>query len=157
MTTVIDPNEKAYWLLQVNLTPYIASRAGLKYEPRDWKGTPLIRVVWVNRGGHLAEFQQWLGEGHPVSIPAVWELTVDEVIDAADSFSALGLKQTQEWMQEAHETSTLIEDAVNWEFQKQEMAMNRSTFGPHQNVQRNGFPIELRRQKLLESSRSWKT
>src|SRR3990167_4131630 len=74
MTDTIDVNEKCYWLLQVRLTPYIASHAGLKYNPESWQGTPLIRVIWVNRNGHLAEYQEWLKGGCEVQVPSVWEL-----------------------------------------------------------------------------------
>lgn len=155
MTDVIDRNEKAFWLLQVRLTPYNASRAGLKYDPVHWQGTPLIRVIWVNRDGHLSEFQEWLAEGEEVQVPGAWELTVDEVIHLADQHSALGGKQTLEWLWEAQATSTLIEDAVTWEAQKSAMVRNRSTFGPSGRVQRNGFPAELRSKKFRESNLVW--
>lgn len=152
MTSVVTRDEKCWWLLQVRLTPYNASKAGLKYDPLTWAGTPLIRVIWVNRDGHLAEYQEWLEDGEEVSVPAVWELSVDEVIDMADSFSAVGVGQTQEWLAEAQASSTLIDDICNWEFQKSEMAFNKSTFGPAGKVQRNGFPRELRERKLRDSN-----
>ena len=157
MAQSIDRNEKAYWLLQVRVTPYNASRAGLKYEPQTWQGTPLIRVIWVNRGGHLAEYQEWLKSGEEVQVPSVWELTVAELIDMADGYSLRGVEQTQVWLKEAQESSTLIDDVVEWEMQKTEMAHNRSNFGSAVKVQRNGFPQELRRRKLRESSRRWKS
>jgi hypothetical protein len=155
MTSYLDVNEKAYWLLQVHLTPYNASKAGLKYDPLKWTGRPLIRVVWVNRDGHLAEFQEWLEHGEEVQVPCVWELSVAEAIDAADAYSAIGSQQTTEWLLQAQAESTLISDSIEWEFQKTEMAQNRSVFGPGGAIQRNGFPHELRRRKLRESSMRW--
>ena len=155
MTTVIDRNEPCYWLLQVRLTPYNASKAGFKYEPATWTGTPLIRVVWVNRDGHLAEFQEWLDEGEEVQVPGVWEINVEEAIFLADQYSTLGIEQTREWMLQAQAESTLIEDAIAWEYQKTEMAQNRSSFGPAVSVQRNGFSQELRRLKFAESNQRW--
>ena len=156
MTNYLDINEPCYWLLQVNITPYNASRAGLKYDPKTWSGRPLIRVVWVNRDGHLAEYQEWLESGSEVQVPSYWALSVDEAVFEADQFSALGSSQTQEWLKEAQESSTLIEDAVEYEFQKTEMALNRSQFGPAGKTQRNGFSQELRRKKFYESSMRWK-
>lgn len=156
MTSVIDRNEPVYWLLQVRLTPYNASKAGMKYEPETWAGTPLIRVMWVNRSGHLAEFQEWLDSGEECSVPGMWAINVEEAIDLANEYSALGVEQTREWMFQAQEESTLIEDAIEWEFQKTEMAKNRSSFGPSVNVQRNGFSQELRRLKFAESDARWK-
>lgn len=155
MTQVIDRNEKAFWLLQVRLTPYNASKAGLKYEPETWTGRPLIRVIWVNRDGHLAEFQEWLEDGDECQVPCVWELNVEEAIFMADRYSTIGVEQTREWMLQAQAESTLIEDAIEWEHQKSEMALNRSTFGPVGKVQRNGFPQELRKQKFAESNPRW--
>lgn len=155
MTEWVDANEKAYWLLQVHLTPYVASHAGLKWKPQDWKGTPLVRVIWVNRGGHLAEYHELLKGGCEVQVPSVWELDVDEAIYTADQYSHIGSLDTAKWLREAQESSTLIEDVITWEEQKSKMAMNQSTFGPAQTVQRNGFPQELRRQKLRESNVRW--
>jgi hypothetical protein len=157
MTNVIDRNEKCYWLLQVRLTPFNASKAGIKYDPKSWSGTPLIRVIWVNRGGHLAEWQEWLEDGEEVQVPAIWELSVEEVIYEADQYSQLGKQQTEQWMWQAQAESTLIEDAVEQAFQLSEMANNRSQFGPSGKTQRNGFPQALRQKKFLESARSWKT
>ena len=156
MASSVQRNEKCYWLLQVRVTPYNASKAGLKYEPLRWSGTPLIRVIWVNRGDHLAEYQEWLEDGEEVQVPSAWQLNVDEAIDVADQYSNLGSAQTAEWLQEAQATSTLIEDAVQWEEAKSLMARNRSMFGPSGQVQRNGFPQQLRAQKFLESNRVWR-
>jgi hypothetical protein len=155
MATVIDPNEKCFWLLQTYLTPYNASFAGRKYEPATWSGRPLIRDIWVNRGGHLAEFQEWLESGEEVQVPSIWELSVDEVINIADMNSAFGKDESVKQMAELQANSTLIEDVIAWEFQKSEMAQNRSQFGPKGKIQRNGFPQLLRQQKFLES-RHWK-
>ena len=156
MADVIDRNEKAWWLLQVNMTPYNASRAGLKYDPPSWSGRPLIRVIWVNRNGHLAEYQEILESGQEVQVPSVWELSVDEVIHMADQYSHIGVESTEQWLKEAQGESTLLEDVIAWEQQKTEMAFNRSTFGPSGRVQRNGFPRELRQEKLRESNRAWR-
>lgn len=157
MTDVVDGNEKCFWLLQVRLTPYNASKAGLKYDPSSWSGTPLIRVVWVNRGGHLAEYQEWLDDGEEVQVPSLWERTVDEVIFDADQYSAIGSLQTYEWAKEAQASSTLIHDAITFHEQKTEMAFNRSSFGPSVSVQRNGFPAHLRASKLRESAQAWRS
>src|SRR3990167_11277751 len=110
MTGVVDVNEKCWWLLQVRLTPYSASKAGLKYDPDTWTGTPLIRVIWVNRDGHLAEYHEWLRDGEEVSVPSAWALSVEEVIFMADQHSALGAEQTEQWLRQAQDESTLIED-----------------------------------------------
>ena len=154
MASVVDGNEKCFWLLQTFLTPYNASRAGLKYDPKTWSGRPLIRVIWVNRDGHLAEFQQWLEDGEEVQVPSAWELTVDEVIDIANMNSALGKEDSDAQLAELQANSTLIQDAIEWEFQKTEMAHNRSQFGPKGKIQRNGFPAPLRQQKFYEG-RHW--
>lgn len=157
MTDVVNRNEKAFWLLQVHLTPYNAAKAGMKYEPHTWQGRPLIRVIWVNRDGHLAEYQEWLDEGEEVQVPCVWELSVEEAIYAADRYSHLGSEDTAKWLAEAQAESTLIEDVIRWEEQKSEMARNRSTFGAAQRVQRNGFPMQLRDAKFRESNRMWRS
>lgn len=156
MTDVIDRNEKVFWLLQVRLTPFNASKAGIKYDPLHWQGTPLIRVIWVNRGGHLAEYQEWLESGEEVQIPGAWEINVDEAIDLADAYSATGTDQTVAWLKEAQESSTLIDDVIRWEEQKSLMARNRSTFGPTGHLQRNGFPVGLRQEKFRASNRAWR-
>jgi hypothetical protein len=154
MTSVAHGNEKCYWLLQTFLTPYNASRAGYKYEPSTWAGTPLIRVIWVNRNGHLAEFQQWLEGGEEVQVPSLWELTVDEVIDIADMNSAMGNEEAVKQMAELQANSTLIDDVIEWEEKKSLMAKNCSQFGPNGKTARNGFPQPLRQAKIFES-RHW--
>ena len=156
MTSYALPNEPCFWLMQVRVTPYNASKAGVKYEPASWQGRPLIRVIWLNRDGHLAEFQQWLEDGEEVSVPSGWGLTVDEAVDCADEYSHLGVAQSQEWALQAQEESTLIEDVIESKYQLAEMVNNRSQFGPAGKTQRNGFPQPLRQEKLLESARSWK-
>lgn len=156
MTSYVLPNEPIWFLLQTWLTPYNASAAGKKYDPETFSGTPLIRVIWVNRNGRLSEYQEWLEEGTEVQVPGAWAITVDEAIDAANKYFHLGMAQTEEWLEEAQATSTLIEDAVDQAFQFSAMAKNKSQLGPYGNTQRNGFPIELRDGKFRESNQKWR-
>ncbi len=155
MTSYVTPNEKIWYLLQTFLTPYNASMMGLKYTPETFSGTPLIRVIWVMRDGRLTEYQEMLEEGVEVQVPGAWAITVDEAIDAAERYFVLGQQQTQEWMEQAQDESTLIEDSIDQAFQFSAMAKNKSQFGPAGHTQRNGFPIELRDRKFRESNKSW--
>ncbi len=77
--TTVSGNEKALSYQEVNLQ-----------SPGN-HGFHRYRIILVNRDGKLAEFRQDMGESklyggvwHPITIPSLWEHTVDELMDIAD-------------------------------------------------------------------------
>ena len=79
VTTTIRGNEPAYAYQEVHI------------QSPSSRGFHRYRIILVNRDGRLAEYREDMGEAknfkgvRPINIPSLWEHTVDELRDIADS------------------------------------------------------------------------
>ena len=150
VTHWIDPNEKCWWFVEMNLNPWQATKGGAKYEPETWSGVARYRIAWVNRGDVIHEHH--VISPHPTSVPPVripsyWEHNYGELCGLADDYatSRRGAEADQEYVMELQAESTLVRDLYDqWEGMDL-MVRNRSSFGALVKVQRDGFPQELRK------------
>lgn len=146
ITTYVLPDEKIYWLKELNLTPYQATAGGRKYQPETWSGRPRMRITWVNRGDVLAEYHETSPHRSSlvpeISVPSLWELTYAEACGIADDYAsgAKGAERDRAAVLEAQAESTLVKDFMEQEENRLLMVKNHSTFGALGHWQRNGFP-----------------
>lgn len=131
VTNEVDPNEKAYMLMERNLAR------------KDGSTARRFQIIYVNRNGDLAAFVRDLGEvsediGEFV-FPLVWEYSVAEAADVANMWrEENGLKEK---LDERAEKSTLVQDHATLQEVQKAVLKNRTTFGSGQTTatsQRNG-------------------
>lgn len=141
IATTASPDERAYALIELNMTPYSFSKGGRKFRPKTFSGKHRYQVVYVSRGDRLAEYHRDLGDAAlfnfgPLRIPSLWEHTVGELQEIADNVRSSG-RQQQSMIAELQTESTLLRDAeVFMEEVYKRRRGHRSTFGPVISVQR---------------------
>ena len=91
ITDYVRPDEKAYRLVEVVMTPYAMSKGRKRFTPQTMVGRHRWQVVWVNRGDKLAQHITDMGDAKlynrgPVNIPGLWEHTVAELREIADQW-----------------------------------------------------------------------
>ena len=136
----IHPDESAYWLFEINLTPFIASRKG--YKPPSMAGRKRYQIIQVNRGDHLVNHYTDLGDSAlfsgPFELPSLWEHSVAELRDMADT-----MRWRDEWTKDLitnlEGESTLLKDTAHWLEERQQIKATRSHFGPGYSRQRNVY------------------
>lgn len=113
ITDSVRPDEKAYRLVEIVMTPHAMSKGRRRFRPKTWVGRRRWQVVWVNRGDRLAQHITDMGDASlynrgPVNIPALWEHTVAELREIANQW-----RNDSPWEQEiianAQGESRLIE------------------------------------------------
>ena len=141
IATTVSPEEKAYLLVEVNLTPYVFSKGGRKFRPKTFSGQHRYQVILVNRGDRLAEYHRDMGdaalfESGPFRIPSLWEHSVGELQDIADNVRSR-VKEDRSVTAELQGRSTLKRDAMAFfeEVYKRRRG-HQSVFGPAIKVQR---------------------
>jgi len=144
ITETVHPDEKAWRLKELN----VMRMRGKVNELRR------IQTVWVNRSGVIYEWSRDLGPASKFSnpgcdIPALWEHTVGELWDIAETHR-LKDDYWQKFCQEQAGESSLIDDWTNQVHERHEIIHNRSVIGPKVRKQRNGFW----RSKALEHIRN---
>jgi len=142
ITHRVSPDEPAYLLVEVNLTPYVWSKGGRNFRPNSYQGVRRIQIIWVNRGDHLAEFHRDLGDAslfnYPsLRIPSLWEHTVAELRDIAETVRLKDDRVMREMLAEVQSRSTLIEDSLNLVEKVHKLRRRQSSFGPVLAVQRS--------------------
>jgi len=137
----VSPDEKAYALIELNLTPYSFSKGGKKFRPKSFSGMRRYQIVIVNRGDRLAEYHRDLGDAGifavgPLRIPSLWEHTVAELQEIADNVRSR-VNEDRSVMAELQGRSTLKRDAMAFfeELHKRRRG-HQSVFGPAIKVQR---------------------
>lgn len=113
-----------------------------------------VQYIWVNRSDQMARFEEDLGpwSGIAFRILGLWESSVAELrYEANEARHGPRQEYWQKTLKEIAEESTLIKDAVRLAEQNEQVAANRSTFGPAVTKQRNEFPIPIR--EVLERKR----
>lgn len=130
VVAAIHEDEKAFRLAEWNLVRPPA------YQLHRWQ------VVFVNRGGELAEWWEDLGPAKnftapPVNIPSLWEHTVAELRDIAERHRLMDDYWTK-FLEEESQASTMIPDFLAHYEERWRIANNQSQFGPLISRQRNG-------------------
>lgn len=141
IATTVSPDEKAFALVEVVLTPYSFTKGGRKFRPKSWSGKHRYQILYVNRGDRIAEYHRDLGdaalfESGPFRIPSLWEHTVGELQEIADNVRSR-VKEDRSVMAELQGRSTLVRDAAAFfeEVYKRRRGQ-QSVFGPAIKVQR---------------------
>lgn len=140
IATTVSPDEKAFALIELNMTPYSFLKAGRKGKPKSWSGMHRWQVIYVNRGDRLAEYHRDMGDAAlyevgSLRIPSLWEHTVAELQDIADNVRSLK-RQQRSMMAELQGESTLLRDAEAFVEEVYKRRRRRSVFGPAISVQR---------------------
>lgn len=141
VTHFIDPNEKAFALEEVIMTPLRAAKTG--YNPPEKRGRHRYQIIGVIRGGQLALHYTDMGESKNytyggIRLPALFEHTVAELRDMADT-----IRSDDSWEQEIiknrqGEIGNFGEHLDRqYETAKANLA-NRTVVGPLLSVARNG-------------------
>lgn len=91
MTDTVRSDEKAWRLTEIVMTPHAMSKGRRRFKPKTMVGRRRWQVVWVNRGGRLAQHITDMGDAKlydrgPVNIPGLWEHTVAELREIADQW-----------------------------------------------------------------------
>lgn len=124
------------------MTPLTASEKH-GYKPASWKGRHRYQIIGVNRGGQLALHYHDMGESKNflyggLRVPALWEHSVAELQDIAEQ-----IREDGEWERElVKERQGEIGNFGERLTEQYEVAAlnlaNRSVFGEHLSVSRNG-------------------
>lgn len=114
--------------------------------------------IWVNRDDRMARYDEDIGVwgGLPFRILGLWESSVSELRWEADE--ARTGPRSEYWLKkvaELSEESTIIKDAVRLAEMNEQVAANRSVFGPAVTTQRNEFPIDIREQLEYKRGKSY--
>jgi len=138
IATTVSPDELAYALVEVVLTPYSFTKGGRKFRPKSWSGKHRYQVILVNRGDRLAEYHRDLGdaalfESGAFRIPSLWEHTVGELQEIADHVRS---REDRSVMAELQQRSTLARDAAAFFEEVYKRRRGQSVFGSAINVQR---------------------
>ena len=100
ITEHVNPDEKAYRLVELVMTPYAMSKGRKRFKPKTMIGRRRWQVLWVNRDDRLAQHITDMGAASlydrgPVNIPGLWEHTVAELREIADQW-----RNDDSWEQE---------------------------------------------------------
>lgn len=143
-TSFVFGNEKAYSLIETDMTPWRASRGGTTFTPDSWAGRRRYQLIGVNRSGRIALWVHDMGPAEAfrfgdLQVLALWEETVEWVQEKAReireqdlAFAESVIRERQavlkeRWPEMAHRQNELL---------KKNQA-NQSVFGPHLRVERN--------------------
>ena len=140
IATTVSPDEKAYALIEVVMTPYAFLKGGRKGKPKSWSGLHRFQVIYVARGDRLAEYHRDMGDAvlydyGPLRIPSLWEHSVGELQDIADHVRASG-RETRNLSAELLGESTLKRDAIALSEERYKRRRGQSVLGPAIKVQR---------------------
>lgn len=108
--------------------------------PRNGRWVTVVRVVRADRlAEHVIDHgpEEEFSRIPPLYMPSMLEERVGLLLAYAEAhrYDLRWWKRTQE----LKESSTLIQDVINQEWERHLRIQNKSTFGPHQTVQRNGY------------------
>lgn len=129
ITDYVQPDEKAYRLVEIVMTPYAMSKGRRRFKPQTMVGRRRWQVIWVNRDDHLAQHITDMGDAKlynrgPVNIPGLWEHTVAELREIANQW-----RNDDAWEQEiianAQGESRLIERWLIQQEKKQRIAAGK--------------------------------
>ncbi len=145
-TPSILGGEKAYSLIETDMTPWRASLGGERFTPDSWTGLRRYQLIGVNREGRIALWVHDMGpaenyEFGALQVLALWEETVEWVQEKATEIREGDLAFARSVI---HERQALLKE--RWPKMAQEQAellrlnlANRSVFGPALKVERNAF------------------
>lgn len=141
IAATISPDEKAYALIELNMTPYSFTKGGRKFRPSSFSGLHRYQVIMVNRSDRLAEYHRDMGDAAlypfgPIRIPSLWEHTVAELQDIADDIRHHGFREQRNMLVELRGRSTLKRDALRLVEEVSKRRRRQSVFGPAIGIQR---------------------
>ena len=141
IATTVSPDEKAYALVELNMTPYSFTKGGRKGKPKSWAGLHRYQVIMVNRGDRLAEYHRDMGDAalYPfgtLRIPSLWEHTVAQLQDIAATWRANEQKAHRNMLAELQGRSTLRRDALRLMEEVAKRKRRQSIYGPGVAIQR---------------------
>lgn len=145
-TPFVFGDEKAYALIETDMTPWRASLGGKRFTPESWQGLKRYQLIGVNRGDRIALWVHDMGPAESfdfgaLQVVGLWEETVAAVQDIANdirekdaAFARDVVKMRQQYLKEkwpemAYQQSELLK--LN--------QANRSVFGPAVCAERNAF------------------
>lgn len=91
ITDYVLPDEKAYRLVEIVMTPHDMSKGGKRFRPQTWIGRRRWQVVWVLRNDQLAQHITDMGDAGlyksgPLQIWSLWEESVAELREIANQW-----------------------------------------------------------------------
>ncbi len=139
-------DEKAYALIETDMTPWAASTGGTQFTPESYIGLRRYQFIGVNRGDRIALWVHDMGDAAgfdfgALEVLSLWEETVAAVQDIADDIREKDaafnrnviLARQQElkerWPEMAYKQSELLRLNLR----------NQSIFGPAVVAERNAF------------------
>ncbi len=145
-TPFVFGNEKAYALIETDMTPWAASSGGTQFTPESYIGLRRYQFIGVNRGDRISLWVHDMGPAESfdfgaLQVLSLWEETVEMVQDTADdirendaAFSRNVMESRQQelkelWPEMAYKQSELLRLNLR----------NQSTFGPAVRATRNAF------------------
>lgn len=138
LTATISPDEKAWWLVEVIVTPIAMQTRYPELHIPNKQGRHRWQVVTVNRNDRLTRHITDMGDAslHPyngLNLPGLWENTVGQLQEAADDW-----RGDQSWerqiVADSQGTSNLME---NWFKQTERRSKSGSSvFGPVISIER---------------------
>lgn len=148
-TPFVFGNEKAYALIETDMTPWAASSGGTTFKPDSYIGLRRYQFIGVNRGDRIALWVHDMGDAADfdfgaLEVLSLWEETVDWMQDIANDirekdaeFNRNVIRARQQelkerWPEMAYKQNELLR--LN--------RRNQSTFGPAVRVERNAFVRE---------------
>ncbi len=145
LTATVSPDEKAWWLVEVIVTPIAMQTRYPELHIPDRTGRHRWQIITVNRNDRKARHITDMGNIslHPyngLNLPGLWENTVGQLREVADDWRGDQTGVTQSWekeiVAESQGTSRLVETWVEQAERKRKRRRAQSQFGPGLSVQR---------------------
>ncbi len=139
-------NEKAYALIETDMTPWRASLGGKRFTPDSYIGLRRYQLIGVNRGDRIALWVHDMGDAAnfdfgALQVLGLWEETVAAVQDIANDIREKDAAFSRDVM--ASRQQELKERWPEMAYKQNELLRlnlrNQSTFGPAVRVERNAF------------------
>jgi hypothetical protein len=155
-TPFVLKSEKAYSLIETDMTPWRASLGGQRFKPDSWRGLHRYQLIGVNREGRIALWIHDMGpadqfEFGDLQVLALWEETVrwvqDKATDIRENDLAFARSVIHERQQILRERWPRMAEEQN-ELLRLNLA-NRSVFGPALKVERNGSSASMRKEQAV--------
>ena len=138
LTATVSPDEKAWWLVEVIVTPIAMQARYPELHILNKNGRHRWQVITVNRNDRKARHITDMGDVslHPyngLNVPGLWENTVGELRDAADDWRGDQSFERQ-IIADSQGTSKLVETWLNQ--MERRSRSGSSVFGPGISIER---------------------
>lgn len=145
-TPFVLASERAYALIETDMTPWRASLGGERFKPDTWRGLRRYQIIGVNRDGRIALWMHDMGPAESfgfgaLQVLSLWEETVASVQHIADDIRERDAEFSRKLI--AARQQQLKDRWPEMGYRQAEQLRlnraNRSVFGPAVRVERNAF------------------